>query len=162
MRWSLRTEPMYRLPSTVPTRDARVCCATERAAMMGSTTAKSLSASSCECSCHCLHTALRATSEKGLGGEAHNSVLHCVWMPLIVCEVWIHSDCYLENSGLMLSSSLRLCRFLRAGYREEAASRLPLHSSSTSAPLQENTEEGSQSSSSGDGQEEDSKGVSVT
>ena len=28
-----------------------------------------------------------------------------------------------------------VCRFLRAGYREDTASRLPLHSSSTSAPL---------------------------
>lgn len=64
-------------------------------------------------------------------------------MSLIVCEVWFDCDCYLENSGLMLSSSLRLCRFLSAGYREETASRLPLHSSSTSAPLQENTEQNS-------------------
>lgn len=46
---------------------------------------------------------------------------------------------HLEKSCLTLSSSLMLCRFLRAGYREDTASRLPLHSSSTSAPLLKQT-----------------------
>lgn len=59
---------------------------------------------------------------------------------LSLLEVWFHCDGYLENSGLMLSSSRRLCRFLSGGYKEEVASRLPLHSSSTSQPLQQNTE----------------------
>lgn len=61
-------------------------------------------------------------------------------MSFILLEVWFHRGCYLENSGLMLSSSRRLCRFLRAGHKEEVASRLPLHSSSTSEPLSESTE----------------------
>lgn len=49
----------------------------------------------------------------------------------VVCFCLSH----LENSSLTLSSSLTLCRFLRAGYRDDTASRLPLRSSSTSAPL---------------------------
>lgn len=64
-------EPMYRALSGSPALDANVCCVTERAAKMGSTTAKSLSASSCECCRHWLHTSRRATSEKGLMGKVH-------------------------------------------------------------------------------------------
>lgn len=142
MKWSVRTLPTSRPPPEPPARNARVCCATERAAMMGSTTAKSLSASSCECCRHCLHTAPRVLSKKALErgeGEKHARVYRRP-TPLIALEVWFHCDLYLENSGLMLSSSLRLCRFLRAGYKEETASRLPLHSSSTSEPLQGNIE----------------------
>lgn len=45
-------------------------------------------------------------------------------------DVW-----HLEKSCLTLFSSPMVCRFLRAGYREDTASRLPLQSSSTSAPL---------------------------
>lgn len=130
MKWSLRALPMCSLSSAPSVRNARVCCATVRAAMMGSTTAKSLSSSSNKCSCHCLHTAVWVLALKALGrgeGEKHARVYR-LQMSLILPEVWFHCNCYLENSGLMLSSSQRLCRFLRDGYKEEMASRLPLHS----------------------------------
>lgn len=54
---------------------------------------------------------------------------------LTVLYVPINSIHHLEKSCLTLSTSLMTCRFLRAGYREDTASKLPLQSSSTSATL---------------------------
>lgn len=66
MRWSVSTELRYWVLSRSPALDISVCWATERAARMGSTKAKSLSVSSWECCRHWLQTFLSVTSEKGL------------------------------------------------------------------------------------------------
>ncbi|TNN69792.1 hypothetical protein EYF80_020024 [Liparis tanakae] len=62
-------------------------------------------------------------------------------LPVCMTTLFLRFDrsYHLEKSRFTLSSSLMLCRFLRDGYREDTASRLPLHSSSTSAPLWKRT-----------------------